>query len=103
MQISGDVMAAGERTSQHALRALLVLGGFIAIWWALMTGVAHAESTPDRHLHHSVVDQVRSHLKVQERHDHPVRDVVRRVHHDVRTTTTTVSHKGAKTTTAVTP
>jgi hypothetical protein len=98
MQISGDGMAAGERTSQHALRALLVLGGFIAIWWALMTGVAHAESTPDRHLQHSVVDQVRSHLKVQQHRDHPVRDVVRRVHHDVQTTTTKVRHQVARTT-----
>jgi len=30
MQISGDGMAAGERTSRHALRALLVLGGTVA-------------------------------------------------------------------------
>jgi hypothetical protein len=88
MQISGDGMAAGERTSRHALRALLVLGGFVAIWWALMTGVAQADSTPHRHL----LDQVRSQVPAQH-HETPVRDAVRRAHHDVKTATQHVRHE----------
>src|SRR4051812_6640440 len=84
MQISGDGTTAGERSFQHALRLLLILGGFVAIWWALMTGVAHAESTPQHASHHGL-DVLRASAKAH--HPTPVRDLVRRVHHDVEATT----------------
>src|SRR3954454_12417290 len=87
MQISGEGMAADERTSRHALRALLLLGGFVAVWWALMTGVAQADSTP-----HHLLDQVRSQVPTKH-HETPVRDALRRAHHDVQTTTRQVHHE----------
>jgi hypothetical protein len=80
-QVSVSSTTASGRSSLHALRPVLVLGGFVAIWWALMTGVAHADSTP-HHLLDSVGSQVKAH------HETPVRDLVRRVHHDVKATTT---------------
>lgn len=40
--------AACGRSPRRALRPLLLLGGFVALWWALMTGVAQAEDAPDR-------------------------------------------------------
>jgi hypothetical protein len=99
-QVSVCPATAVRRSQWHALRPVLILGGFIAIWWALMTGVAHAESTP----HHSLVDQVGSQLKVQHHSSHPVREVIRRVHHDVRTTTSTkVGHQVAETTETTAP
>ena len=81
-QVSVCSATAHGRSPWRALRPVLLLGGFVAIWWALMTGVAQAESTP----HHSLVDQVRSEVKAQH-HATPVRDVVRRVHHDVKAQT----------------
>ena len=62
-QVSVCSATAHGRSSWRALRPVLVLGGFVAIWWALMTGVAQADSTP----HHSLVDQVRSQVKAQAR------------------------------------
>ena len=92
MQSSGDGTAAGERTSRHALRALLVLGGFVAIWWALMAGVAQADSAP-----HHLLDQVRSQVPTKH-HEAPVRDALGRAHHDVRATTQQVRHEVSNTT-----
>jgi hypothetical protein len=55
---------------------MLLLGGFVAIWWALMTGVAQADSSP--HLVDTVRTQVKAHT------DSPVRHLVQRAHHDVK-------------------
>jgi hypothetical protein len=98
-QFSGYSTTAPGRSSLHALRPVLILGGFVAIWWALMTGVAHADSTPSHHL----VDHLRSQATVAtQHHDEPVRAAVRRVHHDVQATTTEVRHQVRSTTRPVT-
>ena len=76
-QVSACSATAHGRSPWRALRPVLVLGGFVAVWWALMTGVAQAESTP----HHSLVDQVRSQVKA---HTTPLRSVTSSV---VSTTT----------------
>ncbi len=84
-QVSVFPTTAHGRSSWRALRPLLLLGGFVALWWALMTGVAQADSSP-KHL----VDHVRSQVTTAH-HDtakSPVREVVRRVHHEVKTTAT---------------
>ena len=60
-----------------------MLGGFVAVWWALTTGVAHADGST-----HGLGDTVRAAAKA---HSSPVRDVVRRAHHDARPTTTKVA------------
>lgn len=89
-QVSVLPATASGRSQWHALRPVLILGGFVAIWWALMTGVAHAEGTP----HHGL-DSLRASVKAH--HPTPVRDLVRRVHHDVKAntakTTEHVSHQ----------
>jgi hypothetical protein len=84
--------ATAERRSQwRALRPVLILGGFLAIWWALMTGVAHADSTTQHH----GLDKVSASVKGQ--HVGQVHDVVRRAHHDAKPTaskrTSHVSHQ----------
>ena len=80
-QVSVLPATAHGRSARHALRPVLILGGFVAIWWALMTGVAHAESTPQHHGLDSLKASAKAH------HLTPVRDLVRRVHHDVKATT----------------
>ncbi len=83
-QVSGTPATAHGRSAWRVLRPVLVLGGFVAVWWALTTGVAHAEASP-----HGLGDTVRAAAKAQ--HSSPVRDVVRRVHHEARPTTTKVA------------
>ena len=97
VQVSVCPATADRRSQWRALRPVLILGGFVAIWWALMTGVAQAESTP----HHHLLDHVRSQVQA-EHHATPVRDAVRRVHHDVRATTEKVHHQARNTTRPVT-
>src|SRR3954449_2671297 len=82
-QVSVCSATAHGRPSWRALRPALVLGGFVAIWWALMTGVAHADT--DHAPRHHGLDAVRTTAKA---HLAPVRDAVRRVHHETRTTAT---------------
>src|SRR3954454_3899923 len=82
-QVSVCSATAHGRPSWRALRPVLVLGGFVAIWWALMTGVAHADT--DHAPRHHGLDAVRTTAKA---HLAPVRDAVRRVHHETRATPT---------------
>ena len=84
-QVSGTPATAHGRSAWRVLRPVLVLGGFVAVWWALTTGVAHAEASP-----HGLGDTVRAAAKAQ--HSSPVRDVVRRVHHEARPTTKVATH-----------
>ena len=87
VQVSVCPATADRRSQWRALRPVLILGGFVAVWWALMTGVAQADSTP----HHHLVDHLRSQVQAQH-HDTPLRDAVRRTHHDVKATTGKVHH-----------
>ena len=96
-QVSVCSATAHGRSPWRALRPVLLLGGFVAIWWALMTGVAQADSTP----HHHLVDHLRSQVQAQH-HDTPVRDAVRRVHHDVKATTSKARHQVKESTRPVT-
>ena len=82
-QVSVRPATAARRSQWRALRPLLILGGFVAIWWALMTGVAQAESTPQHH----GLDALKKTTQSVKTHVAPVRDVVKRVHHDVKATT----------------
>jgi hypothetical protein len=82
-QVSGISATAPGRSLWRVLRPALVLSGFVAVWWALTTGVAHAESSP-----HGLGDSVRAAAKA---HTSPVRDVARRVHHDARPATAKVT------------
>jgi hypothetical protein len=82
-QVSVCSTVASGRSSWRALRPVLILGGFVAIWWALMTGVAHADSGHAPR-HHSL-DAIRSSAKA---HLAPVRDAARRVHHEAKATST---------------
>src|SRR6478735_827884 len=97
VQVSVFAATADRRSQWRALRPVLILGGFVAVWWALMTGVAQADSTP----HHHLVDHLRSQVQA-EHHDTPVRDAVRRVHHDVQATTAKAHHQARSTTRPVT-
>src|SRR4051812_28711893 len=97
VQVSVCPATADRRSQWRALRPVLGLGGFVAIWWALMTGAAQAETTP----HHPLLDHVRSQVQA-EHHATPVRDAVRRVLHDVRATTEKVHHQARNTTRPVT-
>src|SRR3954452_16115224 len=47
--VSGCPVSAARRTPRIALRPVLILGGLVAVWWALMAGVAHADGGPRRH------------------------------------------------------
>lgn len=80
-QVSGKPATAHGRSVWRVLRPVLVLGGFVAVWWALTTGVAHADATPQ-----GLGDKVRAAAKAH--HSSPVRDVVRRVHHEAKPATT---------------
>lgn len=82
-QVSVCPATAARRSQWRALRPLLILGGFVAIWWALMTGVAQAESTPQHH----GLDALKKSTHSVRTHVAPVRDVAKRVHHDVKATT----------------
>jgi hypothetical protein len=97
VQVSVCPATADRRSQWRALRPVLILGGFVAVWWALMTGVAQADSTP----HHHLVDHLRSQVQAQH-HDTPLRDAVRRVHHDVQATTANAHHQTRNTTRPVT-
>jgi hypothetical protein len=97
VQVSVCPATADRRSQWRALRPVLILGGFVAVWWALMTGVAQADSTP----HHHLVDHLRSQVQAQH-HDTPLRDAVRRTHHDVKATTGKVHHQARNTTRPVT-
>jgi len=95
-QVSVSSATAHGRSPWHVLRPVLVLGGFVAVWWALMTGVAQADSTPAHTPPHNLVDQIRSQAKAQQPSEHratPVRDAVRRVHHDVKAQTSKATPK----------
>jgi hypothetical protein len=83
-QVSGKPATANGRSTWRAVRPFLVLGGFVAVWWALTTGVAHADATP-----HGLGDTVRAAAKAHQ--GSPVRDVVRRVHHEAKPATTKVT------------
>jgi hypothetical protein len=101
-QVSVRPVTASRRSHWHALRPVLVLGGFVAVWWALMTGVAQAD---DGTAHHHLVDHLRSQVKVQQhqtQQHRPVRDLVRRAHSEVKATTTPVRHQVRETVRPVT-
>lgn len=82
-QVSVHPATAVRRSPWRALRPLLILGGFVAVWWALMTGVAQAESTPQHH----GLDALKKTTQSVKTHVAPVRDVVKRVDRDVKATT----------------
>jgi hypothetical protein len=82
-QVSVYSGTADRRSLWHALRPALVLGGFVALWWALMTGVAHADSKGEGR--NNLTDTLRTSAKAH--HKAPVREVARRVHHDVQAAT----------------
>lgn len=83
-QVSGKpATAQGRPAWRAALRPFLLLVGFVAVWWALTTGVAHAESTP-----HGLGDTVRA---AKADHSSLVRDVARRAHHEAKPATTKVA------------
>lgn len=98
-QVSVCPATAERRSRWRALRPVLILGGFVAIWWALMTGVAQADSTPRQ----PGLDVVKASVKGP---DVQVRDVVRRAHQDVKATTSKatsrVSHQARPVTRKVT-
>ena len=79
-QVSGKPTTAHGRSVWRVLRPVLVLGGFVAVWWALTTGVAHADATPQ-----GLGDKVRAAAKAD---SSPVRDVVRRVQNEAKAATT---------------
>ena len=56
-QVALVTVTAERRPLFRALRPLLLLGGFAALWWVLMTGSAQATSGPD---HHELRDTLRS-------------------------------------------
>lgn len=85
-QVSVCSATAPGWSSRHALRPVLILGGFIAIWWALMTGVAQADT--DHAPRHQGLEAVRTTAKA---HLAPVRDAARRVHHEAKATTSRAS------------
>ncbi len=87
-QVSVSPVTAHGRSTWRALRPLLILGGFVAVWWALMTGVAHADGS-DKAPRHSVLDQVRSTAKAH--HATPVKDLVRKTQHAVKANTSKAS------------
>jgi hypothetical protein len=89
--VSGTPVAAERRYTWRALRPVLLLGSFVAVWWALMTGAAVAQADDTPHTgqssgHQHLVDHLRSQVEKVEhqtrQHVQPVRTVVRRVHHD---------------------
>lgn len=84
-QVSGTPATAYGRSTWRVLRPVLMLGGFVAVWWALSTGVAHADGPQ------GLGDTVRAATKAQ--HSSPVRDVVRGAHHEAKPTTTKVRHQ----------
>jgi len=86
-QVSVAPTTAHKQTSWLAMRPLLILGGFVALWWDLMTGIAHADGKDAPR--HSVLDQVRSSAKAH--HAAPAKDVVRKVQHTVKANTSTVT------------
>jgi hypothetical protein len=62
-----------ERRWSRALRPLVLLGGFVLLWWVLMTGAAQADDGPDGGL----ADTARHATGSLERAvDHPVRRTV---------------------------
>ena len=86
-QVSVCSGTAQGRSSWRALRPVLILGGFVAVWWALMTGVAHADT--DRGPQHHGLDALRTTAKAHvDQVRTPVRAVAHRVHHEAKATTT---------------
>lgn len=87
-QVTLGKVAADRRPVLPVLRPLLVLGGFVALWWILMTGSAQAASGPDHD--HDLRDTLRSVTSTVHRAA-PVTKTpaVRRVSHEARST---VSH-----------
>jgi hypothetical protein len=95
-QVSAYPVAAHGRSTWRALRPLLLLGGFALLWWALMTGVAHADGSDKPRP--SVLDQVRSAAKAHATPDKkptakPARDLVGKTRETVKATTTQVTHR----------
>jgi hypothetical protein len=102
-QVSVRPVTAARRSHWHALRPVLVLGGFVAVWWALMTGVAQADDGTAHHQH--LVDHLRSQVKAQQhtpvrqtqqhrtQQHRPVRDLVRPATSEVEATTTPLRHQ----------
>src|SRR5436190_23742707 len=88
-QVSGSSATAYGRSVWRVLRPAVVLGGFVAVWWALTTGVPHADTSPHG-LANSVRHAVKAHHSSHISHSSPVRDLARRVHHDARSTSSKV-------------
>jgi hypothetical protein len=73
-QVSVCSTTAKERSSWRALRPVLILGGLVAVWWALMSGVAHADGPH----HRTALEQLPAHAKAH--HATPVRNLADRAH-----------------------
>ncbi len=116
-QVPVHAVAADRRSALRALRPLLLLGGFLAVWWVLMSGIAHADD------HHELVGQVRSTAahttakvhapsRPQARPDRPaprqhevktnIGKTASHLHQQAKQATRTVTHTPAETVTAVT-
>src|SRR4051794_18393492 len=91
-QVTLGTVTADRRSPRRALRLLLVLGGFAALWWVLMTGTAQADSGPR---HHELRDTLRTatatvHRAAPVTERHAVRRVVHATHATVARTSEAV-------------